>query len=238
MKIFIPTSNKTIYLVEALLTSLPKYWPEYNDYQIIILGYDAPKFKFSHKNISFEKLNDVDDVNNWAIDLKRYFETIDDDYFIFMNDDCPLSRDVNADLLNILIETASLNKDGNIGRICLTKDVSNRTHTIIADEGSFQIIEAPQSAEYRTSTQFSIWNRKYFMKHAKENMTPWQFELQSNPRNDGYRILGTNGIYCLDFYHLHRKYGTPTDWNLSCYERKDLASNPEEYKLIQKIMNQ
>ena len=227
MKIFIPTSNKSIYLVEALLTSLPKYWPEYNDYQIKILGYDSPKFEFLHENISFEKLNDVDNVNNWAID-----------YFIFMNDDCPLSRDVNAEILNILIETALLNKDGNIGRICLTKDVSNRAHTVIADMGSFQIIEAPQSAEYRTSTQFSIWNRKYFMKHAKENMTPWQFELQTNPRNDGYRILGTSGTYCLDFYHLHRVYGTPNDWNLSCYERKDLTSNPEEHELIQKIMNQ
>ena len=60
---------------------------------------------------------------------------------------------------------------------------------MIGDYNDFQLIEAEQDSEYRTSVQFSIWNRDYFTKYAKENMTPWQYELQHDPKNDGYKIF-------------------------------------------------
>ena len=234
MKIYIPTSNKTSYLVEALIFSLKKYWPNFKKYDTIILGYDIPKFSLD-SNIKFIKLNNVDNVENWAIDLKNYFETIEDKYFIYMNDDCPLSRPVDKEILNILVQTTEMNTD-NIGRVCLTKCVSNRPHSIIGDYEKFQIIEAGQDTEYRISTQFSIWSREYFIKYARENMTPWQFELQTNPRNDGYKILGTTGKHCLDFYHLMRKWGVPKDWNVSCHEKQHLDENSEDYNIIKKVM--
>ena len=234
MKIFIPTSNKTIHLVETLLISLEKYWPEFESKEVIILGYDDPKFTLP-SNVSFVKINNVDNVKNWAIDLKNYFESIEDEYFIYMNDDCPLSRNVDNELLDILLQIPTLNDQGDIGRICLTKDVSNRRHTILGDYESFQIIEAAQDTRYRTSVQFSIWSKKYFCKYAKENMTPWEFELQ-NSTNDGYKILATRGRYCLDFYHLMRKNGIPSDWNISCYEKKQLETEIDEYNTIKKIM--
>ena len=99
MKNYIPTSNNSIYIVETLLFSLKKYWPNYKDYKIIILGYNKPKYIFD-SNVSFHKLNDEDPIENWATDLKTYFETVKDEYFIYMNDDCPLSRKVDGNLLN------------------------------------------------------------------------------------------------------------------------------------------
>jgi hypothetical protein len=235
MKIFIPTSNKTLYLVEGLLFSLKKYWPDFKNYKIIILGYDEPKFNLD-SNISFVKLNTSDEVKNWAIDLKNYFDNINDNYFIYMNDDCPLSRKVNKEILETLKQIAIMNPNNKIGRISLTKCVSNRPHSIVKDYNNFKIIEANQNTEYRTSVQFSIWSKEYFTKHAKENMTPWEYELQPSPKNDGWKILGTSGEYCLDFYHLMRKWGVPDNWTTSCHENIQLHDNKEDWNFIHNIM--
>jgi len=234
MKIYIPTSNKTHHLIEALLISLKKYWIDVEKYDIIILGYDRPQFKLDD-NISFIRLNQSDDVKNWAVDLRQYFESIDDNYFIYMNDDCPLSRMIDNNILQASIQLAEMNPSG-IGRICLTKCVSNRPHSVIGEYENFKIIEADQNSEYRTSVQFSIWSREYFIKNAKTNMSPWDFELQQAPKNDGWRILGTRGSHCLDFYHLMRKNGIPSNWKTSVHEKKEMDTNSDEYLTIKKIM--
>lgn len=238
MKIYIPTSNNSIYLVEALLFSLKKYWPNYSNYKIIILGYNKPEYSIDD-NVSFFKLNNHDPIENWAIDLKNYFSTVTDDNFIYMNDDCPLSRIVDSELLNFLKELIFKNKNNKIGRICLTKDISkNQSHFLLEDLKEFQIIESYQNAKYRTSTQFSIWNREYFLKYLKPNLTPWEYEGLTDPLNDGWRILGTRSRYCLDFYHLKRKGDQiPTDWNISCYERKNMQDSAEDFNFIKQIMN-
>lgn len=238
MKIYIPTSNNSIYIVETLLFSLKKYWPNYKDYKIIILGYNKPKYIFD-SNVSFHKLNDEDPIENWATDLKTYFETVKDEYFIYMNDDCPLSRKVDGNLLNFFKKTISLNKNTKIGRICLTKDISqNQKHFLVEDYGNFQLIESHQDAQYRTSVQFSIWNKEYFLKYLKPNLTPWEYEGLKDPLNDGWRILGTHTKYCLDFYHLKRKGDViPNDWNISCYERKNMQETPEDFNFIKNIIN-
>ena len=235
MKIYIPTSNKTVHLIEALILSLKKYWNNFENYEVIILGYDKPKFSLD-SNIKFVELNTTDEVSNWAIDLKKYFESVNDEYFIYMNDDCPLSRNIDESILNLFFDIVSENNDSKIGRICLTKCVSNRPHFVVGDYDDFQLIEAEQDSEYRTSVQFSIWNRDYFTKYAKENMTPWQYELQHDPKNDGYKILGTKGLYCLDFYHLMRKWGISDDWNISCHENQQLNENSDEFRIIKKVL--
>ena len=235
MKIFIPTSNKTHYLVEGLLFSLKKYWPNFKNEKIIILGYNEPKFNLD-PNVSFVKLNTSDEVKNWAIDLKNYFDNINDDYFIYMNDDCPLSRKVDEEILNILKQIATMNSNSKIGRISLTKCVSNRSHNVVGNYDKFKIIEADQNSDYRTSVQFSIWSREYFTKYAKENMTPWEYELQSSPKNDGWKVLGTSGKYCLDFYHLMRKWGVPDNWTTSCHENIQLSNSKEDWDFIHNIM--
>ena len=234
-KIYIPTCNNTIYLVEALLYSLKKYWYDYENYYIIILGYKHPKFDLE-KNVTFHSMNEDDPVENWAVDLKKYFENVSDKYFIYMNDDCPLSRKIDSELLQLFCNITSENENTKIGRINLTQDISNRGHNVVGDYENFQVIESHQNAQYRTSTQFSIWSREYFLKYLKQNQTPWQFELE-HPKHDGYKILGTKHKYCLDFYHLNRIFGTPDNWNVSCYEKTKLEDNIDDYNFIKSVMN-
>ena len=237
MKIYIPTCNQSTYLVEALLYSLNKYWFDYDNHKVVILGYDKPKFKLGD-NVSFYSMGKHDPIEEWSTDLKKYFENVDDEYFIYMNDDGPLSKKIDSQLINLFYDILSQNKDSKIGRIGLTQDISRRGHDEIGDYGDFKLIEAHQNSQYRTSTQFSIWSREYFLKYLKNSQTPWQFELQ-HPINDGYRVLATKNKYCLDFYHLQRKGARMSDdWDLSVYDRKKMVDNIEDYNFIKNIMEQ
>ena len=231
LKIYIPTSNRTVFTIEALQHSYRKYWPDYTSNTFTILGYEKPGFELD-SNWEFIQLNDFDDVHNWAQDLKGFFENIEDDFFIYANDDCPLSRPVDTDLLNKLFKLTDSNTS--IGRISLTADVQRRPHTTIASMESFDLIES--GPLYRLSTQYGIWNRNFFLKYIKGQMTPWDFET-IHPVNDGYNVLATKNRYCIDFYHLWRKTGLCHDWSESAFEKTQLKDNAEDYTIIKRVLN-
>ena len=233
MNIYIPTSNKYIHLVEALLYSLKKYWYDFDNTKVVIVGYKEPKYALP-KNVLFKSIGDEDEVKNWAIDLKNYFDTVDDELFVYMNDDAALVYDLDIDLFNYLIEIAE--KNDNVGRISLTKDVSNNPHEIIKEEEDFSVVELSQTSSYRLSTQFSIWNKEYLTKYMTENMTPWEFELQSTPKNDGWRIIGIKDRYCLDFYHLWRRGAISKSWSQAVHSGVNLPEDSEYYDFISKVI--
>ena len=233
MNIYIPTSNKYIHLVEVLLYSLKRYWYDFKNTKVIIVGYDAPKYELL-KNVSFKSIGNNDEVKNWAIDLKNYFDTVDDEFFVYMNDDAALVYDLDINLFNYLIEITK--KNDNIGRISLTKDVSTNPHELIRKEDNFSVVKLSQTSDYRLSTQFSIWNREYLTKYMTEDMTPWQFELQSSAKNDGWNIIGIKDRYCLDFYHLWRRGSVSKTWDVGVHSKKVLQEDSDYYKFIQNVI--
>ena len=122
--------------MEVLLYSLKRYWYDFKNTKVIIVGYDAPKYELL-KNVSFKSIGNNDEVKNWAIDLKNYFDTVDDEFFVYMNDDAALVYDLDINLFNYLIEITK--KNDNIGRISLTKDVSTNPHELIRKEDNFSV---------------------------------------------------------------------------------------------------
>ena len=236
MNIYIPTCNSRIYLIEALIYSLKKYWYDFENTKFTVVGYNSPKFDLP-KNVMFESLGDDDTVENWAIDLKTYFDSIDDDYFVYMNDDAAIVDTMDIELFNLFLNIIEQNDNSKLGRICLTQDISNNSHSVIGEYGDFSLIQLNQDAQYRLSTQFSIWNREYLTKYMTENMTPWQFELQDTAKNDGWNILGTKNKYCLDFYHLWRIGGMSSTWNVGTHSGKDLSTVTEDYNFISSVLD-
>jgi len=235
MNIYIPTCNSRIYLVEALLYSLKKYWYNFDNSKFTIVGYNEPQFTLPD-NVTFKSLGSDDNVKNWASDLKSYFDSIDDEYFVYMNDDCPIVDHIDTQIFDFFLDIINENTDSKIGRICLTADLTEHAHKVVQEYDDFELIEKTQESEYRLSTQFSIWNKKYLTMYMRKNMTPWEYELQNSAINDGWSILGTKKRYCLDFYHLWRVYGVSSDWNVGNYSGKKLSNNTEDFNFITKIM--
>ena len=239
MNIYIPTSNKYIYMVEALLYSLKKYWYNFEDTKVTIVGYDSPQYDLP-ENVLFESIGTNDDVKNWAIDLKNYFKSVDDEYFVYMNDDAAIVDNLDIELFNLFLDVIDKNTEHSnvkLGRISLTKDVSNLPNEVIGDYGDFSLVQLNQSSDYRLSTQFSIWNKEYLIMYMNENMSPWEFELQSSAKNDNWTILGTRNRYCLDFYHLWRRGGKSGTWNVGTHSGKKLSEVSDDYNFISNVLS-
>ena len=80
-----------------------------------------------------------------------------------------------------------------VGRISITNDACRKDCSVLEDN----VIELTQTADYRISCIYSIWNREYMLKYLQPEMTPWEFEIDGSiaTRNDGYKILGLNSEF-------------------------------------------
>ena len=230
LKIYIPTCNNYIKYVEAVLYTFKKYWYDYDNYEVVILGYKPPEFEL-HKNVTFYSMGEDDSVGKWSNGLIKYFESIDDEWIIHWNDDCPLSGLINVEILNLFYDKIrDKNTDPAIVKYCLMSDTSSREHIELEDHGDFKLIEAEQGSDYRLSLPYQIWNRKYFLKNLPENTDPWKFETQ-HPKHDGYRMLGTKGKFCTDMYQLMRRENIWPKWNTSLGGVK-MGHDADDYAFI------
>ena len=185
INIYILTSDKGISTIEGFQYCFNKYWSD--SQKVTILGYESPTFKLSD-NFEFISLGVDRGADYIGGDLIKFFNSIDDKYFIFSVDDFFLIRDVNIQVLDIIEKQKK-----NIHRFSLTDQVSNKPHNITSKHDDFNIIEMGQYAEYRKSAVWSMWSKDYFLKYFKDNMNLWQWELDTSCQGDNHMVIGTTG---------------------------------------------
>lgn len=182
MKIIVTTSNNYHHLLPIFCYFFNKNWS--SDKEVIVVGYDYPSFPLPI-NFSFVSLGEQDGgPENFSTDLRRYFER-QDEWFIWMMEDTFI-RNVSWDRIGFL---STLQLDPNVGRINLTKECIKQDHIYIRDTDVGKLYENTQTANYRLSTQPSIWNKEFLLQYLTPNLTPWKFETQKC-FNDGWKILG------------------------------------------------
>mgnify|MGYP000518912570 CR=1 FL=1 len=225
LKAYIPTCDRFINLIEANIVSLQRYFPE--EIKITILGYSSPTFELP-PNIDFVSLGEDRGPSFWSTDLRGYFESIEDDFFIYLNDDGVLVKQVDLEEIRKISEEL----DFNVGRLSLTHDLFTRPYKDVND----MVIESSQNANYRCSTQYSIWNRQYFLKYLQPGLTPWQFETKQSQKskNDGFKILGLkNPIF--HFLHLYQRGDYRKDWRVVSHNSKEKLDSELEKQISEII---
>ena len=98
------------------------------------------------------------------------------------------------------------------------------------------VSQSRSTADYRCSTQYSIWNRKYLLKYLENGLTPWQFELNQSQKakNDGFKILGLkNPIF--HFLHLYQRGNYRKDWKVTCHNSKEKLDSEFEKQISEII---
>ena len=158
LNIYISTSNKYIHLIKPFQYLFNKFWSDKQ--KVTILGYEEPKFKLED-NFDFISLGTQTTIDDWCIDLKNFFESIDDEYFIHAVEDQFIIKPVNVDMIYKLIDYMT---DENVGRIALETAAQTKPHTEIYKDDEMCVIELDQFAQYRLSVCYSIWNKEYMLK--------------------------------------------------------------------------
>ena len=187
LKLYIPTCDRYNWLIKPFSFTFNKFWD--NHIQVVYLGYTKPDFDLP-ENFKFISLGEDDSLDNWSIDLKKYFDTIDDEWLMMTVDDSFSVRDTNTELYNQTLNYL-LNSDKKIGRFGLERDLVTRPNKYWDTHDGVDLVEAEPSADNRISMRWSIWRREYLVKHFVNGRTPWTFESDgtNDSKNDGWAII-------------------------------------------------
>jgi len=191
---------------------MDKYWN--SDLDVTIIGYKKPNFDLC--NWKFYSLGDVDrGPCYWVFEMLDFFSKVDDEFFIYWNEDRPIIRPINMGLFNDLMSYL----EDNIGRIGLTKDIQTMRFEHYKTINNHQIIKLKNDAFLRNSLMCSIWNRNYFLmsleiyKKSSNSFNAGIFErnidnkidLCRNSKGETYEILGSLDKHVFQLVNLYRK---------------------------------
>ena len=158
LKLYIPTCDNYLFLIPSFTFLFNKFWN--TEQEVVYLGYKKPEFSLPD-NFDFISIGEDDDIENWAVDLIKFFSSIDDEHFILCVDDQFLVEDTNFESYNKLLKYLDNPK---VGRINLCRDTVNRPHNFFDENDGLTVIEAKQDSNFRVSIVMSIWKKEYFLK--------------------------------------------------------------------------
>ena len=174
--VYVSTNDKHVMCLKVFVELFGRFW---SGQEVNVLGYapvDLADF------VTFHSMGTQGTVKDWSADLGIQMEHADE-YFIYGTEDIAFYKDADIDWLNQLIEIAKRNEQ--IGRINLVNPcmagytIERNPHykvRQVKDFGDWGLYEQTDQSSYQLTTQFSIWNKEFFLRYCEPGMTPWDFE--------------------------------------------------------------
>jgi hypothetical protein len=148
-------------------TLFNKFWPDFEGK--IYLNTETKSFEHENLNIVSVKSNLVH--GTWSECLKYAIDSIDENYFIYMQEDYFLHSVVNKHLFEFYFKKF---RDNNWDCLHLTDQCTTGPFNL--DTGIEEVWEIKKSAPYRLSTQAALWKKDVFRSVIRNWETGWQFE--------------------------------------------------------------
>ena len=181
LKLYIPTCDSYLWLIKPFMYLFNKFWGE--TMQVVYLGYNIPDFELP-ANCTFISLGTDDNIDNWSIDLKTYFDSIDEEHILLTTDDFCLVNYTNLAMYNKAVRYIQTNS--NIGRIDMKRDLITRPFEYYDTFQNTTFVAASHTASHNISSTWSIWKKDYLVKFLKPGRTPWMFEDLGTPESNNY----------------------------------------------------
>lgn len=165
-----------------------KYWN--SDLPINVLGFASPTVDLPD-NFSFVSMGKQEDCSTWGTPLKKYLESLDDEYFFMAFEDHYLVDHVMTELFHEAFRYCH-DSGGEIDKVYLARD----DRRIVSHyKGNFyNTIDTPNCL-VTTSLLPSIWRREYFLSLLEPDMrTPHDFEIRLNAKKLNCKTIQSKHI--------------------------------------------
>lgn len=185
MRILVPSSDVTGWMLRACLWLLDKYWPEHP--AVVIGGYTPPAFPLP-AYATFHRIGEFKDypAQRWSDGVLKFLEAMPDEVFLYHMDDFWLTRPVDAEAARLLY--GHLLDNAHIARADLTADRANSGNTQDAGTlGHLRLISTPPNTPYQLSFQTGLWRRAALIQY----LTPGESAGESEIRG-AYRMTLAN----------------------------------------------
>ena len=208
--VYIWTSNQLMHCVPAWAYLFNKFWPY--EQNVVVLGYDQPNFDMPD-NFEYISLGHQRGPKYWSDDMMDYFKGCAHESFYLTTEDGFIVEPVNKDILSMAIKTSFINPNNKFLRFNLTCDVQSRSHEVLKDYETHQLVRATQNTMYRQSLNHSIWRKDSLLDKLIPNQSPWDFELDNKrAKFDQLDVYGTRGQYAISCGHGYKKGKKIPDW--------------------------
>lgn len=189
MRVIVPCCDKYLWALRPFAYLFNTYWSELQP--VLVAGYTPPRFDLP-RNFEFYSISHPDPgPATWSNGVAQALRSIDDPFFVLMLEDYWLNRAVDCSAVASLDHYLSIHQD--VLRVDLTGDrlYSGRAFDVGA-WGHLDMIETPIDTQYQLSLQACVVNREHMLSVLRPGMSPWEFELQDQPKALGsLRIHGT-----------------------------------------------
>jgi hypothetical protein len=229
MKILIQTCDRYKNLLEAHKYTYDKFFVDKEKFNVVVLGYSKPDFDLG--DWQFISMGEDRGPQNFSNDIRQFFESFDDEFFIWANDDIVYVDEPNMKVLDEIV--AAVKELPNFGRIGLASHKGGPSDSIVKEFDGWNISEIGQESEYRLSLQYSIWKTSYFKKYLTEDLNPWQWETRNTAKNDGHLSLRIVGNRFIKFGHIMKQCKIIKNWHCDIYGSICLDQNDVE--IIEKM---
>lgn len=217
LRVLVTTCNAYLWLLEPFAHQFNKYWhPE----QEVVVGCFAPPAKAGIElphNFTVHQIQHKDIPKDRRSDgFIKFFNQIDDQFFIWMLEDFWLVDYVDADAIEDLYHFMRAKE--NILRIDLTID-RVKSGVPFATLGRLELIESLRGDNYRWSHQAALWNKRLMMPYLRpgEGASGDPIEnrctMRLNADPNGPLVLGTMN-WPLKYAHVVAKNKAEKHWLL------------------------
>jgi hypothetical protein len=181
MKNYIITSDKYSFLLEGYTKLYNKYWHDITN-ENVVLGFDVPPVTLPH-NFRFHSLGAQKNFVSWTEPLIKFFETIEDRYFLLCFEDHYILKKADAERLQ---EGLDYMEEGGVDKLYLQPDYGSRITGPY--KGNWFVSDTRPGALTTTSLLPCVWRKEYFLKllylaHDDGCPTPHHFEILNNRRS-------------------------------------------------------
>jgi len=189
LPVYISTNDKHVECLKVFVELYQKFW---NGQEFNVLGYTPVDVG---EMGTFHSMGQQGPLQEWSTDLREFFETKGEDFFIYGTEDIAFVDHTDTGWLNQLTEI--IQNDPTIGRINLADPcqpsnngqggytIDNNPHykaNLVKNYGDGKLYKLTKKTNYAITAQASIWNKKFFLKYCQPGLSPWDFELGGSRR--------------------------------------------------------
>ena len=163
-------------------------------------------------------------INSWSSYMYQLLSNIDDEYVIFSLDDYLLSKKLNRDNFNSLLENLKLNENYVSAELSISPE-EKYSDLYKSDD----IYVYPNSYSFTVNTQWRIWKREYLCEVLKITTNPWSFEI------DGSKFLNESNYKSIS--HCSSVLNYPEISSLSKRNKDKISVLGNKDKDIEELIN-
>jgi len=175
-KVVVSASDKYLPALKPFAWLMNKYWKP--NPEVVVAGFTKPSFKLP-SNFEFVSVGKFEDypITRWTDALREFLSDFDDEVFILMLEDYWITRAVDTEAVQILVDYMHQFEYVIKADLCADRLYAHGADLNYGNAGRLDLIKSMPGSPYHMSLMTGAWRKSHLMRHLQPGWTPWDLEI-------------------------------------------------------------